>query len=258
VTRHAAHEEGRHARPSFFSVGPSAWFHRARTEARLAPAAAFALTLFPVIFVPTFGWFLALRETHAATYVLLMENGVVELSTFAFFIAAAVAALVRGVQLARRSVAPFVSRFYFLWGVIAFLGGMEEIAWGQSFLHFKTPWGLQNVNEQGELTIHNLPGLQDLNTFLLLAFGLVACGFWWARRSRRWRDVSAPPLLAPYALTITLAGGMCFLVDVFYFSKAFDLVIGMLSEVVEMLMGLYMLLFVILNTRAERPPSPPS
>lgn len=227
------------------------WFDEARRAAGLTALVAGAIAAFPIVLVPAFGWFLALRDTHVATYVLLMENGVVELLTFAAFLAAAVVAALFAARLARAGAPGPAARFYGLFGLASFVAAMEEIAWGQSFLDFATPAGLRRINDQGETTIHNLRGLQDLNAFLLLAFGVAACAAVWLGRHDRWRTLAAPSLLLPYAATIAATGAACFAVDVFYFGKTFDLLIGMLSEVVELLMGVFLLLYVTLNARAS-------
>lgn len=227
-----------------------AQFARALEVYRVGRITAWTLMAFPVVVVPTFGWFLALRDTHAATYVLLTENGPVELATFASFMAGAVAAALLAVRVARARGPRLASGFYGLFAVVSFLGAMEEISWGQSFFDFKTPWGLYNINEQGELNIHNMPGLMELNPMLLMLAGLVLSVALWMSFHPRLRPIGAPTLLAPYAATILATGTMCFLVYVFYFGAAFDLVVGMLSEVVEMLMGMTLLFYAVLNARA--------
>lgn len=225
-------------------------FARALEVYRVRRGTALALLAFPVVLVPAFGWFLALRDTHAFTYMLLMENGVVEIATFASFVAAAVAAVLLAVRVARGGGPRAAVRFYAGLALVAFTGGMEEISWGQAFLDFDTPWGLYHVNEQGELNIHNLPGLMELNPMLLLAFGLVLSGALWMSYRPRLRAFGAPTLAATHAAVILVTGAMCYLVYVFYFGETFDLLIGMLSEVVELLMGVSLLLYAILNARA--------
>jgi len=225
-------------------------FARALEIYRVRRVIALALMAFPVVVVPTFGWFLALRDTHAATYLLLVENGPVELLTFASFLAGAVAAALLAVRVMRGGGPRLAARFYGALAVVSFLGAMEEISWGQSFLDFDTPWGLYHVNEQGELNIHNLPGLMELNPMLLLIAGLVLSVALWMSFRPRWRPLGAPTLLATYVAVILVTGAMCFMVYVFYFGEAFDLVVGMLSEVVEMLMGMTLLLYAVLNARA--------
>lgn len=215
----------------------------------LPAAAARFLTWFPVVVVPAFGAGLAFHDTHAVTYILLMENSLVEQVTFLAFIAGAVLSWRYAWRLARRGAPALQSRFFALLGAVSFVGGMEEVAWTQTLLDFATPWGLRHVNEQGELTIHNLPGIQDLNAFLLMAFGIVALMAIRARRSPRWRPIAAAPLLRSWAIVILATGTACFIVDVFYIQITFDLIVGMLSEVVEMLMGIFFLLYPLLHAR---------
>lgn len=219
---------------------------------RIGRATAIVLMAFPVVIVPTFGWFLALAKTHAATYRLLVENGPVEMATFLFFIAGAVAAAILSSRVVRSGGPKIAVRFYAGMALLSFLGGMEEISWGQSFLNFATPAAIRSINDQGELNIHNLEGVMELDPFLLFLFGLLIVVALWMSYRPKLRRFGAPTLIAPYVLTLLVTGFMCFLVYVWYFDEAFDLVVGMLSEVDEMLMGLTLLLYAVLNARAAR------
>jgi len=215
----------------------------------LGPAMLRFLAWFPVVVVPLFGIGLALHATHAVTYILLMENSLVEQATFLAFMAGAFVAWRYAWRLARHRAPALQSRFFALLGALSFLGGMEEVAWTQTLLDFATPFGLRNVNEQGELTIHNLPGIQDLNAVLLMVFGIVALLAIATRRSRRWRAIAASPRLRPWALVIAITGAACVIVDVFYINMTFDLIVGMLSEVVELLIGMFLFLYPVMHAR---------
>ena len=84
-------------------------------------------------------------------------------------------------------------------------------------------------------------------------FGQLAAAFaLWMSYRPSLRPMGAPTLLAPYIAVITVAGGMCFLVYVLYVGRTLSLIVGMLSEAVELLMAITLLLYAILNARAAR------
>jgi len=75
-----------------------------------------------------------------------------------------------------------------LWAVLAlgaFLIAGEEIAWAQRVFDLETPEALDEINHQGEITAHNINGVQDaVNVvFLIVGFlGSVVTG------AVRWRE----------------------------------------------------------------------
>lgn len=81
-----------------------------------------------------------------------------------------------------------------------FLTG-EEISWGQRIFGWETPEGMAAVNRQGETTIHNVSGIQDLvPPAMLLASLYGACvplvsaalGDRW--KPAAWKNLLVPPL----------------------------------------------------------------
>ncbi len=101
---------------------------------------------------------------------------------------------------------------YLLFAVgLVFLTG-EETAWGQQIFHLRTPESIKEINSQGEISLHNLVGYQELfNYFQLLvgAYGVVLPLALPRSKAleRRWETVSllVPPCsLIPYFLPMFL------------------------------------------------------
>jgi hypothetical protein len=119
---------------------------------------------------------------------LTKEDRVLEWLQFAVLIAAAVVIAKVGLHLRREGKLGFA----LLWGVFA-LGCVviagEEIAWGQRVLGLETPAALDEVNHQGQITAHNIRGVQDAINLVFTAAGLygsVVAGV------LRWRARGAP------------------------------------------------------------------
>lgn len=102
----------------------------------------------------------------------------------------------------KRGVRRYVLVFFLLFSFAMLLVGMEEIAWGQKLLGFETPEVLEQLNQQQEMTLHNLPGLHGHSDIMWATFalgGLVGIGL---RRLAAFKDIAPSVLLVPWFLTI--------------------------------------------------------
>ena len=154
--------------------------------------------------------------------VLTNEDGLIEwVQFFAFFASAVVAGIIAWDRW--RAGHRWQGALYAVVciGLVAVAG--EEISWGQRLIGFEAPDAIREINDQDEMTFHNITGVLLLfNVGLLLAslYAMVAdpigrrLGLW-----ARWRDADllfAPPqfLAAAFgvmavfrALRMTVVGG---------------------------------------------------
>jgi hypothetical protein len=88
-----------------------------------------------------------------------------------------------------------------------FIAG-EEIAWGQRIFGFGTPRSLEEINEQEEVTIHNINSVQNAGNAVFLLAGLYgSIGVWLIRwrlrgRSSATLDFLVPPLFLSSAFFV--------------------------------------------------------
>ncbi len=216
-------------------------------ELPMRPAVAVSLMALPVVIVGGFAWALSMYASHLLTTRLLLEMGPVEIASFLGFLMAAVWALVAA-RRARHLTAGTV-RFFLLFAVVSFVASMEEISWGQSLLDFDTPATIERLNSQGEFNVHNLPGFDELNSFVLPAFGFV--GLWMMRPSRRplLRALRPPQVLLTYFVTVSIAGLVIFVAEWFLVVFSLGMVMAWLSEAVELVMGLSCLIYAMWKAR---------
>jgi hypothetical protein len=188
---------------------------------------------------------------------VLKEDGPVEWSQFACFLVACAAAA--GIAARRLAAGHRVQGLVFLSVAAAtFVLAGEEIAWGQRILGLTTPEVWRRINEQQEITIHNVGDVLDFLNVAMLAVGffgflmsvwghLLGLDRWWDRAG----TLFVPPLfLAP-----------CFLMLFAY--KAFRFVVWRESgftitkygEWFELCLGFALALFLVLNLRLLRHPS---
>lgn len=132
---------------------------------------------------------LLLLSSGRMRYLLMREDGIVENFSAACWLLSSIISLLIyltdrrgndfGVLRLKRNV------FFLLLSVLFFFGFGEEISWGQRLLELETPEPIKAMNEQSELNVHNLAGLQVETSFsffwFLYAFSAPAA----ARLSRR-------------------------------------------------------------------------
>ena len=99
--------------------------------------------------------------------------------------------------------------FYLILAAGLFLGGMEEISWGQRLVGWGTPAALEEINFQGETTLHNVNFANNVIFEVLFwgsALGLIG-GLWRFTAnlrglSDRMRLILPSPILAPALLLL--------------------------------------------------------
>lgn len=208
----------------------------------------------PLVVLLLYAGALAHPSSRAIAVEMVQENRPVELLTFLFLCLAGLL----GLRLAHRLRSS--GRELPVWGFHAAFGlgmlvvGMEEVAWGQHFLGFETPEALERVNQQGEVTLHNIGPLQGRSEVFRLAFGAAGLlGIWLSFRPR-WREVGVPPSLWAWFAVIAAAAVIDLHNDYFPAGTGFyDEGWRWLSEVVEMLIGAAALLYVGLKERLLPP-----
>ena len=100
----------------------------------------------------------------------LGENSVVEWLTALFLLLSAYVALVAGLS----KESPFPKWLLLSFASIFFIGFMEELSWGQMIFFWDTPDSFRPLNSQGETTLHNIRGINNLINPALLLFSSTA------------------------------------------------------------------------------------
>jgi hypothetical protein len=188
-------------------VGPLASFRiRLREEASnrwgVAPALAEALFLLP--FVGAIA--LVLARAHKPLFrFLTSENSVLEWPQFVGFAAASIFALACAWRL-RKAGRPLPALAFLAFGIGCIFGAGEEIAWGQHIFGFGTPERLEEINEQEEVTVHNINSVQRLTNSAYLIAGLYgSIGAWivrWRDRPGELVELLMPPLFLTSAFFV--------------------------------------------------------
>lgn len=194
---------------------------------------------------------LVLPQTRRLFLWTLVENHPVEMLTFAALMAGGILGWVRARRAIQRREGPLVSGFFMAVGLGLVVIAMEEIAWAQSLFSYATPEFLK-ANEQGEATLHNLPGLQGHSEIMRLVFGLGCLAGIGFALVPAVRPISVPILLLPLSLLITLHASADVINDFLALGERLDYLMQRLSELIEMYIGGGALAYMWLNLRGMR------
>jgi hypothetical protein len=135
------------------------------------------------------------------------EDSVLEWPQFLGFAAASILAFACAWRL-REAGRPLLALAYLAFGLGCFFVAGEEIAWGQRILGYGTPERLEEINEQKEVTVHNIDSVQQLTNVVYLIAGLYgSIGAWivrwrWRHRPSKLVDFLMPPLFLTAAFFV--------------------------------------------------------
>ena len=203
------------------------------------------LAALPLVVLVVYGWLLAHPTTRPFAVEMVQENRPVELLTFVFLVLAGILAFLVARRMRDDGKVPIIWLFHYAFGLGLIFIAMEEVAWGQHFFGFETPEPLEQINQQGEVTLHNIGPLQGRSEIFRLVFGFGGLLGIWLSTHARWRDIGVAPVLWPWFAVIALAAAIDLHNDFFPVGTGFyDEGWRWLSEVVELLIGVAALLYV--------------
>jgi hypothetical protein len=216
-------------------------------EYGLPASARWWIIFSPIVVFGLFTVAMSLDATQDFAFNLVKENNVVDWLTSVPAFIGGILGLRVAMREGQRGKEKMIWLFYLLFAIgLIFIAG-EEISWGQDFFHFHTPGFFERHNEQDDLTLHNLDGMNGRNHYLRLAFGaggLIGLLLW---KNDRFRDIAPPRVLQVWFWLIALKS----LLDIHFIASAGETtpsyIIMELSEVIEMLVAMAGLLYVWLN-----------
>ena len=204
----------------------------------------------PFVVAVAYSALLTFKPTRAFALLMADENYPVELLTFALLLAGGIYGVRLAILARRRGLHALWMVFYLAFSLFLLLTAMEEISWGQWFVHFHTPESIARINTQQEFTLHNLKGLGGNTVWLRLAFGVggfagMALGLFPAA----FRAVAVPPKLWAWFLVITAFALGDLVTDFVGSGSPVAALFEVMSEVVELLIAAVACLYLWLKAK---------
>jgi hypothetical protein len=164
-------------------------------EWKITPRHARLLVLIPFILAVVVAAAVPFRELYNW---LITEDSLIEWLQFLCLLGASILLVLITIRLLRAGNLRMALLYAVVTLGVLFLTG-EEISWGQRIFGWETPEDMAAVNRQGETTIHNVRGIQDLvPPAMLLASLYGACvPVVWAVAGARWEHFASRHLLVP-------------------------------------------------------------
>jgi hypothetical protein len=230
-------------------------FRRDSEAWRIPPRQARWLVLIPFIIAVVVAAALPFKDFYLW---LVNEDSLIEWLQFACLLAASIFLPLITVYLVRAKRWGIAV----LYGVVTlgvwFLTG-EEISWGQRIFGWATPESLNEVNRQGETTVHNIRGVQELVPAAMLLASLygAAAPLVWSAVGKRWENLKSKRLLIPPLCLVPaflLAAGYRLFRLLIWPEPTF--VISEYAEAMELSLYLGLAMFCWFNLRLLRKPEP--
>jgi hypothetical protein len=220
----------------------------------LGPRVVAALLLVPLVG----GLLLAAARADLSTFrALTKEDGPIEWLQVLAFLGTSLLAAGTGLRLVRRGDRIPGLLFLALAGACVFIAG-EEIAWGERLLHLEVPEAIEDLNDQEELTVHNIGLLLyvfNAGMLLVATYG-VTSPFLVLRLGERlpswWRRYLVPPM----ALASAFGVAVVFRLVRFTLVRHSGFTITKWGEWAELCLASAMFTFALLSFRRVQRPEP--
>lgn len=224
-----------------------------KTEAkylRISPFIYLFILPFPIIMILVFSLFIWIESSREYTQMILQENSLVENLTFLFLVSGGIYGFKLFVNSRKIVSSKILKIFLLLFSLTLIFIAMEEIAWGQQFLKFETPNIFKKYNAQNELTIHNINALQGKSEIFRILFGIVA--FFGLFLTGLYKVFSVPYILSSFVVVILIVSLFDLSDDFYRINREIKIGTHLLSELIEMFIGLFSLLYLIILSRKLR------
>ncbi len=215
----------------------------------IARRTAVVIAVFPVALTALMAVLLTTDATRGFAIRISRENSVIELVTAGLMLAGGVLGLALASRMKARGHRRWAWGFFLVFSLGMLLVGMEELAWGQKLFEYGTPALLADLNQQQEMTLHNLPGIHGHSEVMWSAFGIGGLLGVCFKRWRAFEKIATPTVLIPWFLMILAVTLPAVWIEFDSIERRVDLLINRLDEFTEMLIAMSGFLFLWLCAR---------
>ncbi|WP_123803369.1 hypothetical protein [Flavivirga aquatica] len=202
----------------------------------------------PIIITAFIIFIFIIPSTRSFGFWLLDENNPIEILTFLVFFIGGIYGVVKAIKFSKvLGIGPTL--FYLIFSFFLILIAMEEIAWGQWFFHFETPKDWQDINVQGETTLHNISAIQGQNDTLRFIFGMGGLTGILFRYYKVLPQINVHFVLFSWFLIIACYAALDIITDNIVIDSGVLHAIYAITEVIELLIAGSAFLYLLLNFR---------
>jgi hypothetical protein len=177
------------------------------------------------------------------------ENNVIEFVSAGLMLAGGVYGLLLAMKAKARREAWWVWGFFLLFSLGMLLVGMEELAWGQKLIGYATPVAIAKINQQGEMTLHNLPRIHGHSEMLWVVFGTGGLVGVVLLGRRAFEKIATPVVLIPWFVMIMAVTLPSVWIEFGSIERRVDLLVNRMDEFNEMLIAMVSCLYIWLCAR---------
>ena len=187
---------------------------------------------------------------------VIREDGPVEDAQFVFFALASLYGVFVGIKRLRAGHT-WQGLLFLTFAVGMFFIAGEEIAWGQRLFGIATPEELEEVNKQGEITVHNIGNILFYINVLFMLIGAGGMAAWLANKKLRleqYWDQANYLLIPPFFLAPAFFMAFAYKLARFTVVPTPGFIVTKYGEWPELCMAFALCAFVWLNDRRLKAP----
>ena len=191
--------------------------------------------------------FLALSFPPTREFTILMcrENYPVDSLSFGFLFFAAIFGIILIIKMKRLDAGQLPLILLSLISFSFFIIAMEEIAWGQQLLNFRTPEYFQTINIEDDIKLQSFSGLQNNTGYFRLALGLTGLIGILFVKFESLKAIAVPKILFGGFFVITIVA----LIHLLSYGTGFSDELRWISQIIELMIGISAFLYVWLLNR---------
>jgi hypothetical protein len=213
-----------------------------------------ALLVAPYLILAVFFFLMSWPVTQDFTALMTFPSYPIEWATFVVFLLGGIMSLRLAMRARRSGEHRLVWIFYLLFAIGLLWTAGEVNAWGQKIFGYETPSWMDLMNEQHQMTMHNLRGWQNHNHWLRLAFALGGFMGIALNNHPRYRKIAAPAILFSWFLVIAFKCALDFWTKDFPIESSygwlmFNWIVNRVSKIVKLMVGISAVVYLWLNRR---------
>lgn len=211
-----------------------------------------SLLFFPFLIIILAFFALWFPPTREFTILMCRENYPVDSLSFGFSFFAFVFGVILVLKMKKFGMNNITLFILSIVSFSFFIIAMEEIAWGQQLLNFRTPEYFKTINIEDNIKLQNVGGFPNNIQYLRLALGLIGLFGILLAKAEPVKAVAVPKILFGIFFTISIVA----FIDLFNLGYGLNSYFNWISQIIELMIALAAFMYVwLLNRRIKYKPA---